>query len=84
MGKEKRKDMLENQVTFLLGKKALILSIEVNTKEDVEQIIRWMYSADKPMTATIKELSWDKELVDKNISEALNVLIDSINPIRQP
>ena len=52
----------------------LMLTVRVLTEEDARQIMEWMYSSRKPMSAELLEISWDKVAVPKQEAEALEVM----------
>lgn len=63
----------EDQVNSLLEKGRLMLTVDVNSKEDVEQLLAWMYAPDdqKPMTASLEEMSWDKVAATKKEADLI-------------
>ena len=65
---------------FLLDKRHLLLSVEVNTKEQIQELLRWMYgTADqRPLSATLNEIFWNKIAVDADTAEALNDLAEKV------
>ena len=58
----------------MVGHGTLILTVRVSTEDDARQIMEWMYSSRKPMSAELLEISWDKVAVPKQEAEALEVM----------
>ena len=63
-----------DMIRGLLAKGHLLLKVKIRTEDDAEEIIRWMYAPHKPMQAELLEIAWDKELVDKDVFDALRSL----------
>jgi L-serine deaminase len=57
-----------------LSKKRLLLTIEVETEEQVDELMRWMYATDKPMSANLVEIAWDKVCVSRKQADALEAM----------
>lgn len=62
----------DQKAKHLLENGDLTLSVRVNSKEDVEQLMDWMYAPEKPMTAELIELAWNKAIVSKEEAELLD------------
>ncbi len=56
---------------FLLEKKHLLLEVSVETEEDVDEVLRWMYSNKSPMRSKLNRVSWDMAVVPQNASKLL-------------
>lgn len=73
---EEAKRMQEETVQNLVDKGRLILTVDVKTKEQAEELMRWMYSPDKPMKSELIELAWDKKTVTKQEADLLGQMRD--------
>jgi hypothetical protein len=74
MEEEMREAMFEG----LIEKKYLLLRVEVSSREEVDEIFRWMYANKKPMKAKLLEIAWDREMVPKAVVEAVQKLKDAL------
>jgi hypothetical protein len=61
----------------LAKKGTLILTVKVETPEQVDELMRWMYSKDKPMTSELVSMAWDSAVVPIAVAEAVGVLKNS-------
>ena len=64
----------EGQNKRLAEKGTLLLEVRLDSPEQADEILRWMYATDKPMKSTLVEIAWDKVAVRKEQAEALEVL----------
>jgi len=64
-------NIIESMANSFLEKKTLLLTVTVNANEDAEQLIKWLYAPEKPMSAELHEIAWDKVAVSKVEAEAL-------------
>jgi hypothetical protein len=74
---ERRKIALDHHESIcarLVEERTLTLTVVVNTKEDAEQILEWMYAKEKPMSAVLEEMAWDKVSATPEVMEAVGVL----------
>lgn len=63
---EERLKQIEESNQSLADKGRLLLTVQLSTKEEAEELMRWMYSkTDKPMLSELIEIAWDKEVVTK-------------------
>jgi hypothetical protein len=76
---KRRLEQAENFVRSLLEKKNLTLSVSVRSREDAEQILQWMYSNNKPMSAELNSISWDQAMVTPEVREAISVISGWVN-----
>jgi hypothetical protein len=58
-------------------KGTLLLTVRLDSPEQADEIMQWMYAKDKPMKAALLEIAWDKVAVRKEQSEALEMLRQS-------
>lgn len=58
----------------LADKKRLLLTVELDTPEQADEIFRWMYNTEKPMLSNLVEIAWDKVAVSRKQAEALEAL----------
>ena len=65
---------IEEQNQSLAAKGTLLLTVRLDSPEQADEIMRWMYAPDKPMKATLLEIAWDKVAVNRGQAEALEVL----------
>lgn len=65
---------LEAMEQSLVEKSPLLLMVEVSDQEAASELLRWMYSKDKPMKAQLLELAWDREMVTKKQAEAIRMI----------
>ncbi len=67
--------MVEQMKQLFVEKRRLLLIVDVENEEAAEQIIRWMYAEiDKPMSAKLLEVSWDKAVVSAKLVDAISQL----------
>ena len=67
--------MVEQMKRPFVEKRRLLLIVDVENEEAAEQIIKWMYSEiDKPMSAKLLEVSWDKAVVSAKLVDAISQL----------
>ena len=67
----------EEQNLSLVKKGTLLLTVRLDSPEQADEIMQWMYAKDKPMKATLLEIAWDKVAVRKEQAEALEMLRQS-------
>jgi hypothetical protein len=72
--KKRALEMHESSLQHLVDKGRLVLTVDVATKEQAEEILEWMYAPEKPMKCELLELAWDKTTVTKQEYEALEQL----------
>lgn len=65
---------IDQMCLSLVEKKRLTLTVEVTTPEQAREILSWMYAQDKPMKATLLEMSWNRATVPVKVAEALQLL----------
>ena len=70
----------EDQNQALVNKGMLLLTVRVDSPEQADEIMQWMYAKDKPMKAELVEIAWDKVAVNREQVEALEVLRRTIAP----
>ena len=70
----------EDQNQALANKGMLLLTVRVDSPEQADEIMQWMYAKDKPMKAELVEIAWDKVAVNREQVEALEVLRRTIAP----
>ena len=58
----------------LVKHKVLTLTVEVNTVEEADEIMCWMYAKSKPMKSALLEIAWDKVTVSKKVADAIESL----------
>lgn len=75
MNAEQANKHIDDQCRALVAKRKLLLTVEVRTREEAEELLRWMYSDDKPMKASLLEIAWDKAAVPKAVAEAAAALV---------
>ena len=76
MTPEEAKEFVENQNKNLLEKGVLILEVKLNTVEDAQQIMEWMYAEEKPMSSVLASVSWDQKLVSTKVFDAVQTIIE--------
>ena len=64
----------DGTLQHLVDKGRLILTVNVTTKEQAEELLEWMYATEKPMKSELLGLAWDKETVTKQEFDALEQL----------
>ena len=74
MNAENAADFVNEQSTALASKGTLLLTVSLDTPEQADEILRWMYSDKKPMKAVLMEVAWDKVAVSKQQAEALEAM----------
>ena len=79
MNHEHANKVLDDMCNSFLSKKRLLLTVDVRTKEEAEEIMNWMYGNEKPMKAALHEISWDKALVSQKVVEAIETLRKSFD-----
>jgi hypothetical protein len=72
--KQQALEMHERTLQHLVDKGRLMLTVNVTTKEQAQEILEWMYGPEKPMTAELIELAWDKAAITKQEFDALEQL----------
>lgn len=65
---------------FLVKKGRLLLTVDVRTEEEADQILTWMYSTQKPMSAALQEIAWDKATVSQAVADAVETLKRALQP----
>ena len=71
-------EFMNSTVKHLLGKKTLTLTVEVNTEDEVNEILKWMYHPDKEKgLPELIDIAWDKHNSGP-IDNAVNILIQAI------
>ncbi len=68
---EEAQKIEEDQINNLLKQKDLTLTVRVHTREDADQLLAWIYSKDKPMSAELLALEWNKSVVSKKEADLL-------------
>lgn len=63
-----------DQQQSLLDRGEIILTVELKTLKDAEQILEWMYASDKPMTSELLQISWNSQPVTNEVKEAIDNL----------
>ena len=64
----------------LIEKSPLMLSVEISTREEAEEIMLWMYSKkNSPMKSKLLEILWDGAVVSKQESEAVRMIREGEN-----
>jgi hypothetical protein len=58
----------------LAEKGMLILTVKLENTEQADELLRWMYSKNKPMKSELLEIAWDKVAVPRRQAEALIML----------
>lgn len=74
MNQEQIAMMQEQTAQHLIDKGRLVLTVNVTTKEQAEQLLKWMFGTEKPMKAELLELAWDKEAIAREEFQALQQL----------
>ncbi len=64
----------------LVRKGRLLLTVDVRTEEEADQILTWMYGNKKPMGASLQEISWDKATVSQAVADAVETLKRALQP----
>lgn len=59
----------------LAAKGRLLLTVELSTADEADELMRWMYSKTPPMKARLLEIAWDKEAVPKAMADAINAVL---------
>lgn len=75
--------IFKEQTNLLLSKKTISLQVEVNTPEEAERLLIWMYREEPAasMLPKLLSLGWDSELVPKAEAELLNRIREVMTPI---
>jgi hypothetical protein len=71
-------ERVREQNQFFLDKGTLLLTVEVHTTEDVQQIMEWCYSDEKPMTAQLNSIGWDTVGMSSEVRGALDALVAAV------
>jgi len=79
MNSEQANQVIDDVCNNLISKGRLLLTVEVRTKEEAEEIMQWMYSGDKPMKSALHEVAWDKAVVSQKVAEAIETLRQSFD-----
>ena len=58
----------------LVRESPLLLTVEVATREEAFEILRWLHSPDKPMKSTLQSVQWDHEAVTKLEAKAIRMI----------
>lgn len=70
--------MLE-QCQALADKKKLLLTVELNSPEEAEELFMWMYGTNKPMKSKLNEIAWNKVAVEKlKVSQLIDGLKEAL------
>ena len=73
--KERAIQFYEDQVQGLTGRRTLLLTVELENREQAEALLSWMYDAkDENRYGVLKEIAWDKAVVSEKVAEKLNEL----------
>jgi hypothetical protein len=64
----------DQTVSHLVEQGRLVLTVEVESQEQAEQILQWMYAPEKPMKATLVSLGWNQEAVSSDVLTAIREL----------
>lgn len=75
MNAEQANKHIDDQCGALVAKRKLLLTVEVRTPEEAEELLRWMYSDHKPMKASLLEIAWNKSAVPTAVADAAATLI---------
>lgn len=67
-------NVINEQCAALAAKEKLLLTVAIDTPEQAEELLRWMYASSKPMKSRLLEISWDKVAVPKRHAEAIEML----------
>lgn len=73
-------DSMRQANESLAAKGTLLLTVKLETAEQADEIMRWMYASEKPMSAELVEIAWDKVAVRKDQAEALAALLETSRP----
>ena len=74
MNKDEANNIKNSLISKLIEKKEILLTVNITTEEQANEILQWMYGNDKPMKTELLELSWDKSTVSTKEAELLNAL----------
>ncbi len=78
MTSKEQNDPISQLADGLVGKGRLLLTVDVSTREQADEIVRWMYSKENPpMKSTLVEVAWDKVAIDKFILDAVRTIQNS-------
>lgn len=66
--------IIDDQANMLIEKGTLTLTVKVETKEQANEIIEWMYSTEKPFKTELIEVAWDKQTVPSQVVESIRQL----------
>ena len=58
----------------LVSKRRLLLTVDVRTENEAKEIMQWLYGDEKPMKASLVEVSWDKPLSTASYAELRETL----------
>jgi len=72
--KQRALEQHDGTLQHLVDKGRLVLTVNVTTKEQANEILEWMYAPEKPMKSELLELAWDRATVTKQEYEALEQL----------
>jgi hypothetical protein len=70
---------IDQMCRMFVEKKRLVLLVEVNSTDEAEELLRWMYAKEKPMKSTLLEVAWDKAIVTEKAADALEMLREALN-----
>lgn len=80
MTPEEIKKHIDDSNHALAEKGTLILTVQLDSPEQADEIMRWMYAKEKPMKAKLVEIAWDKVAISKEQADALEMLRQSFAP----
>lgn len=67
-------DRVKEQNRFLAAKGTVVLTVNLSTEEEAQELYEWLYSDDKPMKSSLTSISWDQVLVPKRVAEAIETI----------
>lgn len=71
---EEIRDRVKRLHQSLVEKKVLLLTVELSTEEEAEELVQWLYSVKKPMKSTLLSIAWDQVPVPKKVADAIEAL----------
>lgn len=74
MDADQASKVLGDMRRHLVSKGRLVLTVDVRTEEEADQIMQWMYGTEKPMKAALHEVTWDKATVPTAVAEAVETI----------
>jgi hypothetical protein len=71
--------IIEGMITKLIEAKPLYIQVNVDTREQAQELIEWVYAKPSPFKTEMIEVCWDKEMVPVGTSDTLNKILEALS-----